>query len=56
MAAAWIITKIFITMKIGRTTDQNPVSWDVNCIAYEIDWVCWFEGVIPVPGYNDNFV
>ncbi len=55
-AAAWRMTKMFTTIKIGNTTDQNPLNWDVNWIVYEIDCVCWLEGVIPVPGYKDNLV
>ena len=56
LADACITTKMFTTIKIGNTTDQNPESYDVNWIVYDNDWTCWLDGLIPVPVSKDSLV
>lgn len=53
---AWIKINTLTTMKIGNTTLQKPANSDVNWMLNDKVWLCWVIGVIPVPGYVDNFV
>lgn len=56
LTTAWIKINTLTTMKMGNMTLQKPANSDVNWMLNDKVWLCCVIGVIPVPGYVDNFV